>query len=352
MSLSSFLDYHMPASVSLLFHDKDLDWFMHHLSDLPVIGDVTSSPRGIAWTCLDSELQEHSLQEVESGLGLYHLTAGTPLVAITYVLDAADLRVPTVMDACLQPGFVAKAVSQRDVPRAWDWEYERWGLSEMVHRSGLPTREVEIRLLGTTSARFRPAYDGLASFSLPFSATIENVVTQVLRQVLAHRDLQPFLCGEASLLEITPIEFEQFLGLLYSRHGYQTKVTKASRDGGFDIIAFSSITRPDGLLIQAKQTRGTVGVRVVRELVGARFFAAADYAHYMLVVATTGRFSTPAKEAEAQQPTHLRLLDYEELQQQLRLIAGVGILDIVHEAVDQSRRMGTNVTASLQQTEF
>lgn len=47
------------------------------------------------------------------------------------------------------------------------------------------------------------------------------------------------------LLKLKPIEFEWLIEELYSRMGYETKWTKATRDGGKDIIA--SIKRTDGI---------------------------------------------------------------------------------------------------------
>jgi len=338
MTLENLVRHHVPMSrLGFGVSKLDVDHLVGDISDVPLLGNVTASHTGISWTCLSKELQESSLEEVESGLGLYYLIPSTPLVAVEYTVDSSELHVPTVLDARLQPGFVSKAVSDEAIPRAWNWEHGRWGLSEMVHRSGVSARDVTVRFLGRTSPRFRPAYDGLASFTLPYSAALEDFVALVLRQALAHRGLEPFLAGQTGILDITPNDFEHFVALLYSRQGYNTTVTKASRDGGVDIIAVSDSRGERCLLIQAKHTRGTVGIRVVRELIGARFLAGNEYGSYMLVVATTGRFSKPAREAEEEYPTHLRLVDYDELQLKLRTLKHVGLTDIVHQAVAKSR---------------
>ncbi|WP_410511533.1 restriction endonuclease [Paenibacillus sp. BR2-3] len=47
-----------------------------------------------------------------------------------------------------------------------------------------------------------------------------------------------------NLMKLKPIEFEWLIEYLYSRMGYKTQWTSATRDGGKDIIA--SIARPDG----------------------------------------------------------------------------------------------------------
>lgn len=321
-----------------LFDDLYKDRLDKKLSKRENLRDFTKSRLGITWACLERELQDSNFEEIESSLGLYHMERDTPLVAVSYTVYASELHIPTILDARLQPGFVPKSVSRGDIPRAWDWDRGKWGISEMVHRSGIHGRGPKVRLLGKTSSGFRPSYEGLASFTAPCSSALEFVVAQALRQVLAHKQLEPFLSGEKDLLEITPNEFEHFVACLYSSHGYVTSVTKASRDGGIDVIAFFDSNRESGLLIQAKYTRNTVGIQVIRELVGARFLAGNEYRPYMLVVTTTGRFSRPAIEAAQQHPTHFWLLDYDELQRQLRMIKSIGFMDIVKEAVAASRK--------------
>lgn len=344
MSVWDFVKYHS-AAFGLPFGEDGCRSLVRHLRDRGPISSGMDSPasshRGITWTCLDEELRGVNLEDVESGLGLCHLEPGVELVAVSYTIPAAELRVPTVLDAALQPTFVPKSLADSPIPRAWDWAHGRWGLSEIVHRSDAVVSDPEVRALGSTSPTFRPYFNGAISISVPHSVALDNAVAEVLRRASAHRELEPFLRGERAVLELTPSEFERFLALLYQRRGYETILTKASWDGGFDIIALSDSRERAGLLIQAKRTTGSIGIRVIRELIGARFLATSEYARYVLVVATTGRFTRAAIDAEGQHPTQLRLMDYQRLRQELLALRGIGLRDIAHEAVVESRKAWT-----------
>jgi hypothetical protein len=339
MRAEQFVKYYFPSGFFQQFYE-----YQHEIAKLLNIlsfeGDFTASASGVTWTCLDEELQRFSFDEIESGLGLFHLLPGIKLVAIAYTIDSSELHVPTILDAGLQPGFVPKAKPHEDLPRAWDWKHCRWGLTEMVHRSGTSIRDPEFRLLGTTSLEFIPNYNALLDFKPSHSAALEEIVAQILRQAFAHNQLESFLSGQTEILEISPKEFELFVALLYARKGYRTKVTKASRDGGFDVIAFADSHHEQGLLIQAKHTRKTVGISIIRELIGARFLAEDELNSYMLVVATTGKFSKPAKITEEQNPALIRLIDYDKLQKELRMIRNIGLTDIAQKAVSQTRTAG------------
>jgi restriction system protein len=72
-----------------------------------------------------------------------------------------------------------------------------------------------------------------------------------------------------NLLELSPSEFETLVANLFGKMGLDTKLTRASRDGGVDAIAFD--TRPvlgGKVVIQAKRYRDTVGISAVRDLYG------------------------------------------------------------------------------------
>lgn len=72
-----------------------------------------------------------------------------------------------------------------------------------------------------------------------------------------------------NLLDLTPSEFEVLVSNLFSKMGLDTKLTRSSRDGGVDAVAFD--TRPvlgGKVIIQAKRYRDTVGVSAVRDLYG------------------------------------------------------------------------------------
>jgi restriction system protein len=72
-----------------------------------------------------------------------------------------------------------------------------------------------------------------------------------------------------NLMDLSPTEFETLVSNLFQKMGLETKLTRASRDGGVDAVAFD--TRPvlgGKVVIQAKRYKNTVGVSAVRDLYG------------------------------------------------------------------------------------
>jgi restriction system protein len=71
--------------------------------------------------------------------------------------------------------------------------------------------------------------------------------------------------------ELTPDQFEHFIGELLRCMGYYTRVTKYSGDGGVDIIAHKDELGFEAPIIrvQCKQTLGTIGGPTVQQLLGA-----------------------------------------------------------------------------------
>lgn len=72
-----------------------------------------------------------------------------------------------------------------------------------------------------------------------------------------------------NLMELTPREFEDPIGNLFSKMGLETEQTQLSQDGGVDVVAFDKRPILGGkVVIQAKRYRNTVGVAAVRDLYG------------------------------------------------------------------------------------
>ena len=288
---------------------------------------------GLNWVGLHDTVRSLNAAATADELGLIHLRPDDQLVAIEYDIPSRYLQIPTVIDGGLTPGFVAKPARDAEASRAWNWIEGRWGAQEFVHSSRAEISNISFRMLdGSPRQRLGElaAFQAIAPIQ---SRAIAKVVRGALSQVAAHEKLEPFMRGERSLLNVTPREFELFLGALYARLGFRTKVTRASRDGGIDVIAVSDEERRESVLIQAKKTGTTVGIGVVRELIGARFLAGSSFAKSMLVVATTGSFTGPAKHAEAEFPLEIELKDFNSLQQELRAIKRMGIRDISEKAV-------------------
>ena len=81
--------------------------------------------------------------------------------------------------------------------------------------------------------------------------------------VLAGLDQRP------NLMELTPGEFENLITNLFSKMGLETRLTRASRDGGVDCVAWDMRPVVGGkVIVQAKRYKNTVGVSAVRDLYG------------------------------------------------------------------------------------
>ena len=112
-----------------------------------------------------------------------------------------------------------------------------------------------------------------------------------------------------ALLSLRPYEFEYLVALLFEKMGYRVSVTKATRDGGIDVVA-RNIERgkTEFLLIQCKRYESNVPVAVVRELLGV---VSRMQANKGIVVSTSG-FTSRAK-LEAQETARTELIGFAEL---------------------------------------
>jgi restriction system protein len=81
--------------------------------------------------------------------------------------------------------------------------------------------------------------------------------------ILSELDQRP------NLMDLSPSEFEALITNLFQKMGYETRLTRSSRDGGVDCVAYKldSIIRVK-VVIQAKRYKDTVGVSAVRDLYG------------------------------------------------------------------------------------
>lgn len=116
-----------------------------------------------------------------------------------------------------------------------------------------------------------------------------------------------------SLIRISPSEFEQLVGALWERQGWNTTVTRESRDRGIDIIAESRVRRQ---FIQVKQYGG--GNKIGRPAIQQYSGLYRQYDVDEVVVVTTSAFTT-----EAVQTAHEVGVD---------LIDGDALVELISEA--------------------
>jgi restriction system protein len=133
-------------------------------------------------------------------------------------------------------------------------------------------------------------------------------------------DVLSGLESRPNLMELTPTEFEGLVSNLFGRMGLDTKLTRSSRDGGVDAVAFD--TRPvlgGKVVIQAKRYKHTVGVSAVRDLYGTMLNEGASKG---IIVATSG-YGPDAYEFSKDKP--------------MELIDGGGLLYLLREVGIEAR---------------
>lgn len=122
------------------------------------------------------------------------------------------------------------------------------------------------------------------------------------KRFIAQSDVLSGLESRPNLLDLSPGEFEALVSNLFGRMGLDTKLTRSSRDGGVDAVAFD--TRPvlgGKVVIQAKRYRDTVGVSAVRDLYGTMLNEGASKG---ILVCTSG-YGTAAFEFAKDKPIEL-----------------------------------------------
>lgn len=125
-----------------------------------------------------------------------------------------------------------------------------------------------------------------------------------------------------NLMELTPREFEDLIGNLFSKMDLETKQTQLSQDGGVDVVAFDKRPILGGkVVIQAKRYRHTVGVSAVRDLYGTMMNEGANKG----ILVTTSGYGSAAFNFVKDKP--------------IELIDGGGLLYLLEHHADTRARI-------------
>lgn len=100
------------------------------------------------------------------------------------------------------------------------------------------------------------------------------------------------------LLALSPREFEEYVGELFTCLGYKVEVTPYVNDKGVDIIMYKGAVKYG---VQCKRYKGTVGSPEIQTFIGALDHAKADKGFFV----TTGMFSFEAEKMAVQHPIQL-----------------------------------------------
>lgn len=106
------------------------------------------------------------------------------------------------------------------------------------------------------------------------------------KRFVEHDDILQGLDKRTNLYELNPFEFENLIRHLFEKMGFESKLTRSSKDGGVDVIAFDPRPILGGkVVIQAKRYKNTVGVSDVRDLWGTMDH---ERAHKGILITTSG----------------------------------------------------------------
>jgi restriction system protein len=131
-------------------------------------------------------------------------------------------------------------------------------------------------------------------------------------------DILSTLDERPNLMEISPGDFETLITNLFEKMGLETKLTRPSRDGGVDCVAYDSRPIVGGkVVIQAKRYKNTVGVSAVRDLWGTTMNEGASKG----ILVTTSGYGKASFEFASNKP--LELLDGSNLLALLADHAGI-----------------------------
>ena len=103
-------------------------------------------------------------------------------------------------------------------------------------------------------------------------------------------------------MELNPFEFENFLCNLFKLLGFESKLTRSTRDGGIDVVAYDPRPIVGGkVVIQAKRYKNVVGVAAVRDLYGTMINEGANKG----ILVTTSHYGPAAYDFSKDKPIEL-----------------------------------------------
>jgi restriction system protein len=122
------------------------------------------------------------------------------------------------------------------------------------------------------------------------------------KRFVGESDILGGLDARPNLMDLNPFEFENLVTNLFQKMGLEAKLTRSSRDGGVDAVAFD--TRPvlgGKVVIQAKRYKNVVGVTAVRDLYGTMINEGANKG----ILVATSNYGPDAYEFAKDKPIEL-----------------------------------------------
>ena len=140
------------------------------------------------------------------------------------------------------------------------------------------------------------------------------------KRFVEESDILADLEDSPNLMDLNPFQFENLVVNLFQQMGLDSKLTRSSRDGGVDAVAFDPRPVLGGkVVIQAKRYTNTVGVAAVRDLYGTMMNEGANKG----ILVTTSGYGPDAYEFSKDKP--------------IELIDGSGLLYLLQQVGTKAR---------------
>jgi restriction system protein len=140
------------------------------------------------------------------------------------------------------------------------------------------------------------------------------------KRFVEENDIMADLESRPNLMELNPFEFEHLVSNLFGQMGFVSKLTRSSKDGGIDAIAFDPRPILGGkVVIQAKRYKNVVEVAAVRDLYGTMINEGASKG----ILVTTSHYGPDAYNFSKDKP--------------IELIDGGGLLYLLEQQGVQAR---------------
>ena len=152
-------------------------------------------------------------------------------------------------------------------------------------------------------------------YEYDFNTYEENEIRQEVNEACVN--IEQILNDKNKIYQISPRDFEKLVAEVFSRQGYNVKITPATRDGGCDIIATKDINGiPYMILIECKRysKERKAGVQLVRSLLGVQSDMRANKA----ILVTSSLFTKDAREFAERQNYLISLVDIDDLLNMMR----------------------------------
>lgn len=144
------------------------------------------------------------------------------------------------------------------------------------------------------------------SIPLAFAIIILPVILIEVQKYVARKKKDANLAksGIRDIDRMDGFQFEEYLAVLFRKHGYKAKITKSSGDYGADLIL---IKNGEKTVVQAKRYSQKVGIKAIQEIVAAKNYYKADKS----MVITNNYFTAPA--IELAESSNVELIDRKKL---------------------------------------